>query len=233
MGFKDLFIKSEGNDKKPEVIKFSSKFSTDGKATKKTAFIADEVGQFPTNESTSWKPNTTIDCTPYMDSIMEMYEKGFEGLNQAGYDFFEFYKMLHESGIDNPEAYKMAYKMATSMDKTVSKSNLLSQADFYIAEIEKVHRHYAEQGEGKLLQVNTEKENTERGLRNRLQEILAEKQRLEAEERGINSELANVNDKFLPQVKEVECKLLGNTQAKDIILSSIEKVVKGIKNNIN
>src|SRR3972149_10326064 len=139
MAFKDLFIVSEdkSKDKKTKDTKketYTSKFPSSSEPAK--SFGGGTKSGFPVMEvSTDEAPpiptlNVPLECASQMDSIMELYEKGFEKLNQPGIEFFEFFQAVVDAGADNPPAYKMAMKLLMSMEKTMTKNSLITQSQF-------------------------------------------------------------------------------------------------------
>ena len=104
MGFKDLFINSDSDDNKKQKVEttqnsFTSKFPSSG----------------PVNETKSTsapQTSTTVDitpdnpaCVPHLDKIMALYEEGFNSLNMDGYDFFEYFQAVVQTGLNNPSMY--------------------------------------------------------------------------------------------------------------------------------
>ncbi|MEQ8575154.1 MAG: hypothetical protein RIB63_13885, partial [Fulvivirga sp.] len=139
--WKGLFINSDGGEEPGEQKQESPK----AKSSSSSSFPnPGSTTKFP--EKTTSPNNLSQDV---LNTIVEMYESGFEGLNKPGYDFYEFFKAIKAVGSNDPQVYKMALTMAQSVDSAVSKSSLLEEADFYINEIEKVHKKYTEQGVSK------------------------------------------------------------------------------------
>ena len=64
---------------------------------------------------------------PALLDVLEVYESGLDSINMPGYDFYEFYKAIESTGHNSEQAYKMAYLMAKTLDKTISpgKSHVL------------------------------------------------------------------------------------------------------------
>ena len=139
--WKGLFINEEGeaNDSKPETVE------------SKPAASSNSFPKSSSSKSASSFPNTnpaSVSNT-VLGSIVSMYESGFDSLNKPGYDFYEFFKAIKAVGSNDASVYKMALSMAQGVDSKVTKSKLLTQADYYIKEIEKVHKNYENQRECK------------------------------------------------------------------------------------
>jgi hypothetical protein len=183
----------------------------------------------PVQTATAITPNNPA-CAPHMDKIMNMYEKGFEGLNIDGFDFFEFFKMVVEGDVNNPQAYTMAFSMGKTMGAT--KETLLSQSEYYITEIQKVHQGYVTAGNTKRQQAIAAKTGEETELKGELTNIDTEIARLTALKSQTEKHLQAIDGKYAPDIEEIECKLMANNLAMEGIVGSIQKVVTGVKNNI-
>ena len=230
MGFKDWIFINENEEKKGEtaqVPKYVSKFPTAAAAPnsgKQTSFTPESSTPTPV------APN----CTPEMEKVMEMYDKGFEKLNQPGYDFFEFFKAISAGdNVNNPQMYKMAYDMAKAMDSTVTKEKLLNQAEFYVNEINKVYNGYVSAGTTKKSEQTKAQANEKQSLMSELARLNKESAEIQARISVAENSLTTVDAKYKPSIDEIECKLMANEVAKDTILNSINTVKAGISNNIN
>lgn len=167
-----------------------------------------------------------------LEAVLEMYERGFDSLNRPGYDFYEFFKSIMAINPDKSETYVMAYTMAQSMDKNLSKDKLLLDADFYISEIEKVHSDYELQGNNKKAEIITIQKNEKDNL---IKEIAVLQDKLKSIQRDLETRttlLDRVDSKYASKVIEIEDKLTANNIANETILKAISKIVDGIKNHI-
>ena len=234
MNFKDLFFVSEENtneNPKKEVEKQSQPTTT--------KFPTAETTEVPTTETTTTfiaQPTTQVfSSSPspeYLNKALEVYQKGFDSLNQPGFDFYEFYQSVASGGIDNPAVYAMAFQMASAMDKTVTKTSLTQQADFYIGEIQKVYEDYVIKGQAKKQEVELLKVNENQSLTNELNVMTQQLEALKAQIDDRARKLSAIDSKYNPQLSEIDSKLAANSMAKDRILGSIQTVKQGINNNI-
>jgi len=243
MGWKDLIFADTGEGQKEKkgeaVTSFKGKFPTSSiNETPETTKPVESTNYFGSNSKPKYTapvaeitPNN-LACQPHMEKIMGMYEKGFDDLNQDGYDFFEYYKAVVGGGIDNPMVYKMGFNMAKGQDGSVTKESLISQAQFYIDEIKKVHSHYDEQGTQKSREALKLKGTEESALNSELSNIDAELDRLTRLKESTKNQLSTIDAKYTPQITEIQCKLMANNMAKDSILGSIQKVVTEINKNL-
>ena len=122
MALKDLLFIKEDQPKKA-VSETKTKFPD---ALPKSEDMKANLNKFPS-------------CDPYIEDVIEIYDNGFNALNMSGYDFYEFYKAIVASGDTSPIVYKMAFNMGKSMDPSLTKEKLITQSDFYLGEIDKVH----------------------------------------------------------------------------------------------
>lgn len=216
---------------KKTVIKFPEKesqvdnlFNSQPTATFKQAPVANaQPIQNPSNQQTT---------DEHLSKFIDMYQKGFEGLNQSGYDFFEFFKAVMKSGVNNPQVYQMAMEMGLSMDNNATPQKLLSQADFYISEISKVYNQYDSTGKTKKQTLIDQKNHDNQTLTS---EILNLKAQLEAINNQIESkqgQLDLIDQKYAPLISEMDSKINANDTAKDKIISSINMIKQGITNHL-
>lgn len=228
MALKDLFFVNEEKKKKVEVSKKTS-FPKDVAPSKE---ILDERMMFPADNG-PWKSTVkNSSCEPYIEEVIKLYERGFDGLNIEGWDFYEMYKAVLAVGIDNKAAYQMAYNMGKGMDSTVTKEKLLSQAQYYLDEIIKVYKNYVSNGQSKKLQLQGQMDTEKDGLLSEvksLREQLSEIQRLLSLKEGM---LENIESKYQPEIEVIDCKIMANDHAKAKIMGSIDTVITQIKTNL-
>lgn len=239
MGFKSLFINSDESEvSKPKL--------TDVKhETTKFPVMESQVDDIFNTKSTSIAfPPTTQGAAPvvvlsnqasseHINQFVEMYSKGFDGLNQPSYDFYEFYKAIVDSGgIDNPQMYVMAMTMGTSMDKGNTKARLLSQADFYINEINKVYNQYVATGNNKRQDLITQKASEAQSLESELTNLRGQFEAIANQIKSKEGNLSTIDGKYTPLIGELDSKLKANDFAKETIVLSIQKVKSGITNNL-
>ena len=223
--WKSLFIndnsgKEDNSSNKNDSSNSLKEFPTSVNAGKPKAFPT----QAPTQTS-SLNQKT-------LESVLEMYEKGFDSLNLPGYDFYEFFKSIMAIDPDNSQAYVMAYTMAQSMDNKLSKETLVSKSHFYVSEIGKVHNEYEIQGTQKKADIVSVQKNEKLSLTNEISEL---QNKIKTFQKDLDSKarlLGSIDSKYSSKIVEIEDKLTANNIAKDTILNTINKVVLGIKNYI-
>jgi hypothetical protein len=168
----------------------------------------------------------------HLEKAVELYENGFNSLNQDGFDFYEFFQSVSQGGMTNPQVYAMAYAMGTAMDKTISKEKLTAQADFYISEITKVYDENVAKGNGKKENLLKQKESENQTLANELTMFQQQLEALQIQIADRQNKLHAIDGKYQPQLDEVDSKLNANTIAKSKIVEAIETVKSGINTNI-
>ena len=220
--WKGLFINEDSDSKKVEVKKESPKSDT---SAHKFPDNPSPVSKFP--ESTSKTVASDI-----LDTIVEMYESGFESLNKPGYDFYEFFKAIKAVGSNDPQVYKMALTMAKGVDSSVTKASLIEQAEFYINEINKVHGQYKSQGNTKKQQIQDTQKKNKDILTNEI--VVLEKKLLEIQNQVSvkKNELESIDATMMSEIVEIDQKIVANDVAKTKILETITEVSEGIKNNL-
>jgi hypothetical protein len=183
---------------------------------------------FPTNnfENNAGVPNEVL------GKVIELYDRGFDSLNQTGYDFYEFFKAVMATDPNNPQSYVMAYTMASSMDKSITKTFLLSSGEFYMTEVMKVYTKYDEEGKkvkGELSdKQRNEKETLQQDIRNIQNKITLLQMELEQKSKL----LLNYDSDNSVKIQVVEQKIIANNLAKDRIVQKISQVISGITNHI-
>lgn len=233
MSWKDLFIINEEEAKKETTVPANSEPVKFPGATASVTMAPAGVGtpqMMPSSMGIPLESNPM--CQPHMEKIIQMYETGFDGLNMDGYDFFEFYKAILSAGADNPAVYPMAFTMAQSMDKKITRDLLLTQSDFYVQEISKVHTKYVEGGSGKKNELLSRKEKEREQLGTEVQNLKMQIEALTHQMNNAQNNLTQIDNKYANDLMEVECKLMANDVAKNNLLASIDKVKQGLINNV-
>ena len=224
MGFKDFFIESDNTEQKPKATV---------KPSKEVKF-PDEVtssNSFPSSNST-FTPTPSGVSQELLVKFTDMYQKGFDSLNQAGYDFYEYFKAVMKGGVDNPAIYDMALGMAAAMDSSVTKEKLLSTADFYMSEILKVYQNQVNSANAKKTALASQRDLENQSLTSELGSLEQQLATIQMQIQDRKTKLSLIGDKYQPQVVDLDAKLMANDFAKNKIVTDIQKVKDGINNNI-
>lgn len=211
MAFKDLFIASDDNAPKQEQLKpTGASFPTSTPAQ-----------TFPAAQT----PFLSAASDEHLDKFAQMYQTTLDKLNQPGYDFYEFYKgILGGNMIDNPQGYQMALAMATAMDSSLTKEKLISQADYYVTELNKTFQAYADNGYGKKQSLISDKNSENQTLTTDLANLRAQVEALNIQINSKQGQLSSIESKYQPLIAEVDSKLRANELAKNEIVNKISKV---------
>lgn len=203
------------------------------KPAAKTSFPKENNLKFP-EQSSSVKPTLTNKDvnSGVLDSVIEMYEKGFDSLNLPGYDFYEFFKAIKAVNSEDPSIYKMAITMAQSTDSKVTKDSLLQGSNFYIDEINKVHKLYEDKGSSKKEKIINNQLDKKNSLISEIAVVEKQILKLQNELSSKKIKLEATDDSYMNEVSEIDQKIIANNIAKDKILQTITSVVEGIKVNL-
>jgi hypothetical protein len=232
MSLKDLFIVNNDKPVKKEPSKANSKLkfpTSDSSNSEETP----KSSGFGFGKS-SFTPSVNSDemSEEHLNKAIEIYQNGFDSLNQAGYDFYEYYQTVTQGGITNPQTYSMAFAMATAMDKSVTKTKLLQQSDFYVTEINKVYNDYVTKGNAKKKELVDQKNHENQSLVGELNLMKEQLEALKTQIQDRENKLASIDGKYSPKISEVDSKLEANDIAKNKVVESIELVKQGITNNL-
>lgn len=188
------------------------------------------VNQFPTTPvpSNSNISSENSSANPFLSEILGVYEKGFDGLNSDGFDFFELYKSVVAVGANNPQSYQMAFAMGKSLKPDISKQFLLDKSQFYVNEIEKVFKNYDVIGNSKQKELNLGIVKKKEDLTKNISDIQAQIVKLQADLQAKSSELQQIDIDNKEQFLEIQQKIEANNIAKQKILESINTVISGI-----
>lgn len=222
--WKDLIFVNPDKDStksEPNVAQSATTFPTQTFPTQST---------FPTGQGSP--QNIPLECAPHMEAIMNLYEKGFTELNQPGIDFFEFYQAVMEGGATNPQAYKMALKMLSGMEKSMTKDTLIAQSVFYINELTKVHSNYSSQGLKKKDELIAIKTGEDQKLKSEVASLKEQLESIKTQIASKETQLSQIDTKYQPKINEFDCKIMANDNAKNKILASVNTVITGIQTNL-
>lgn len=174
-----------------------------------------------------------------LPEVLKAYETGLDSINMPGYDFYEFYKAIESTGNNSEQAYKMAFQMAKTLDKTITPGKFLHDAEFYISKINEVHNDYVRQGQQKLQAIQEKKQGEKGKLINeidtatqRIAQIRSELTQLEAEISTKRSLLNRIDKNTVPQEKSIQDKLHANDHAHMVSIEKLNVVKQCIQRYI-
>jgi hypothetical protein len=214
---KDLLIKDEGDDDNKPSEKNSEKLS------------------FPISGGNSSGQENFKSNNPYLEEIIQVYEKGLESINMPGYDFYEFYAAVKVGGSNNEAVYKMAFQMGKTMDASVTAEKLVNDAEYYLSKINEVYQQYSSQGRQKLEGLSTQQRNESESLTSEATKIEAEMVKLKQQLQTLDKKLAEtkstmskMGEKYKPQQDAIQQKLNANDKAMEVSTQKINSIKDGI-----
>lgn len=221
-----------------EGFNWKSIFVNDETAANNTEKVVTKIPTSASSSSTDTKfPETNIITNsvpvgstnnPFINEILEVYNRGFEGLNSEGFDFFELYKSVMAVGPANPQSYQMAFTMGKTIKSDLSKEFLLEKSKFYITEIEKVYAKYDATGNSKNKDLNNTITTQKYNLTKNIEDLQSQIAKLQSELESKKAELAKIDSDNAALFTEIQLKIEANNIAKQKILESINTVVTGI-----
>lgn len=213
--FKDLFIKPEAEE---------SNTTSSGSL------------HFPKSENTPLdERSTSAKDNKYLPEIIDVYEKGLQSINMPGYDFYDFFVAVKAAGSQDESVYRMAFQMGRTMDATISKEKLASDAEFYLSKINEVYQSYTTKGREKLESIANEMRSERDHLNSGTSQLEAEISNLRQQILNLEKKLADtrkdlvkLDDKYNPQSDTIRQKLQANDQAMEISIQKLNSVKEGI-----
>lgn len=181
---------------------------------------------FATN--TAAVANNVSNDNPFINEILEVYNRGFEGLNNEGFDFFELYKSVMAVGPTNPQSYQMAFTMGKTIKSDLSKEFLIEKSKFYTSEIEKVYEKYDAKGNSKNKDLTDTITSQKNNLSKSISDLETQITKLQSDLETQKRELAKIDNDNASLFNEIQLKIDANNIAKQKILESINTVVTGI-----
>lgn len=160
--------------------------------------------------------------------------------NQEGFDFLEFTETLfEESQNPNAEVYKMVFRIAQKMDKSLTPARLIESANYYKNLVQTTTDSEISKGEAKKQSLLADKENEKKGLeqslndtKSKLQELNLQIQELKKQEIALSNQFSVIEQKYNGQFIDIEAKIKAIQASKDQVLISIVDVEAGITNNL-
>lgn len=167
-------------------------------------------------------------ANPFINEVVEVYEKGFASLNSAEFDFYELYRSVMVVGPGNPQSYQMAFTMGKSLKPDLSKQFLLDKAKYYTDEIEKVYEKYNIAGNSKIQELTGSVGKQKDDLSKTIHDLEAKISQLQSDLMKAKSELEKIDFNNKEKYTELQLKIEANNIARKKILDSINQVVAGV-----
>jgi hypothetical protein len=212
--WKSLFVNDEDNNSNSSVI------------GKQEPVPLNAENKFPQPAEQTSTADSSVN--PFLKEVFEIYDKGFESLNEPGFDFFELYKSVLVVGVTNPQSYQMAFTMGKSINSDLTKDFLIQKANFYLAEIEKVYEKYNALGKSKKQDLDNNITKEKYNLSKSITDLEANILQLQKELEGKKMELQKMDPANRKELTEIQLKIEANDLAREKLLSSINTVITGI-----
>ena len=238
MGLRDLFINNDDNKTTAPEVKVVkedkplTKFPTTTPTETSGGGLFGNGGLFGGSKPTTMPVVNTEVSNEHLQKAIDVYQRGFESLNQDGYDFYEYYQAVVHGGVDNPQIHSMAFAMGVAMNKSISKEKLLQQSDFYTSSINNVYNENVAKGNAKKEELVNQKTNENQNLINELNSLQQQLEAINIQISDRKNKLNAIDGKYAPLISETESKIGANDIAKNQLIESIELVKTGIINNL-
>lgn len=160
--------------------------------------------------------------------------------NQPGFDFLEFSETLFEES-QNPdsEVFKMVYRIATKMDKSLTPARLIESAGFYKNLVQQAADSEISKGQTKKSNLQGEKETERKSLEKTQKDTNAQIEQLESQilelrtqSTTAGNQLAAIDQKYNEQFTDIDTKISAINTAKEQVISSIVDIEAGITSNL-
>lgn len=220
--FKNLFLVDD-EDNKPSQTPME---------TNNISFPLENNISFPLENDINMVKNDISSSNEYINDTIEIYEKGFESLNQTNFDFYEFHQLICNGDINNPQTYTMAFAMSLAMDNNITKEKLINEANFYISEIMKFYNQNIEKGNKRKEDLISAKTLENKTLTDELNYYKEQWDIIKNKIIDRENKLASIENNYKPQFDEIGKKLTANEIGKNKIIKRIETIKTGINNNI-
>ncbi|MEO8516612.1 MAG: hypothetical protein ABI426_07710 [Flavobacterium sp.] len=186
-----------------------------------------DINRFP-ESSNSFQSTETVSNNPFLQEVFSVYEKGFDSLNQTGFDFYEMYKSVISVGATNPQSYQMAFTLGKTISPDISKAFLLEKSKYYTDEIEKVYSKYDATGNSRKKELSDSIAKEKDVLSKNIKDLELKITQLQYDLSKCKEELEKVDFKNKEQFSEIQLKIEANDLAKKKIVDSINMVITGI-----
>ncbi len=225
--WKSLFIKEEEEKTNPPSFPISN-------TAKPSNPVQNSEVHFPKTEP-AFKMDSEVSNSVF-EEVLSVYEKGLDSINMPGYDFYEFYTAISSLKEPNEVAYQMAFKMAKTMDTSLSTSKMIRDADFYLLKINEVHKQYESQGKQKLKSLESEMTKEESDLKKEITNMNSEIESLKSQISALEQKLQKASgdlkvipSNHQPKLISIEEKLTANDKAMETSVNKINLVKEGIQ----
>jgi len=175
-----------------------------------------------------------------VDTFVQKLQDLIDQNNQPGFDFLEFTQTLFEES-KNPDAscFKMVFRIAQKMDKTLTPDKLLQSSSFYKTLVQQTADSEINKGQNKKIALQSDKDKEAQSLQQAQANAQAQIQKLneqildlQNQANAAANQLSAIDQKYNDQFIDIDTKVNAITTAKEQVISSIVDIESGIKNNL-
>ncbi len=147
--------------------------------------------------------------------------------------------MFEESQNPNSEVFKMVFRIAQKIDKSLTPDKLIQSANFYKNLVQQAADGEIAKGNNKKNALQVEKDSERKNLESvqanansKIQKLQEQILELQSQSNNTAVQLSAIDQKYNDQFVDIDTKISAITTAKEQVISSIVDVETGIKNNI-
>lgn len=175
-----------------------------------------------------------------VDTFVQKLQELIDQNNQPGFDFLEFTQTLfEESKSPDGNVFKMVFRIAQKMDKTLTPDKLIQSAGFYKSLVQQAADAEVTKGQNKkqALQGDKDKERqsleqTQKNAQSQIEKLNAQILDLQTQANAAGNQLSAIDQKYNDQFIDIDAKVSAISTAKEQVISSIVDIESGIKNNL-
>jgi hypothetical protein len=160
------------------------------------------------------KPIIHSGINPYVTETKKIYKDEFTKMNAPEIDFYEFYNSIQNIENKSLESFKMALSMIKSMNPSLTREVLLSQADGYIKRVNDNYNTVKNKGISSKNQINSELEINTKSLIDEIKQI---EDALKLKRQALDSLSTSTNKKLI----DLDLKIQANDDAYSELYNSI------------
>ena len=175
-----------------------------------------------------------------VDTFVQKLQDLIDQNNQPGFDFLEFTQTLFEES-KNPDAscFKMVFRIAQKMDKTLTPDKLLQSSSFYKTLVQQTADSEINKGQNKKVALQGDKDKEAQSLQqaqanaqSQIQKLNEQILELQNQANAAANQLSAIDQKYNDQFIDIDTKVNAISTAKEQVISSIVDIESGIKNNL-
>lgn len=228
--FKSLFFKDDEETEQP---------ATNQQSYNPTGIKSSNVGGGLLS-SVKYVSNPVVIDSGIVETFVQKLQDLINQNNQPGFDFLEFTETLfEESQNPNSDVFKMVFRIAQKMDKTLTPDKLIQSSTFYKNLAQQAADGEVSKGQNKKNALQVEKdaerknlEKVQKDANSQIEKLNTQILEYQSQSTDAGYQLAAIDEKYNSQFIDIDSKISAITTAKEQVISSIVDVETGIKNNL-